>query len=86
MLQTVFNKCDKVCGCSECEMHEANVDIVFRDDTNPFNVDVMTVKGYKCNRYGQYNTNFGFKGQPVLIDDVIVGDLAKKHIEIERKY
>lgn len=86
MLQTVFNKCDKVCGCSECEMHEAQVDIVFVDDTNPFNTKEMTVKGYKCNKYGHYNTNFGIQGQPVFTDDVVFGDLAKKHIEIENKY
>lgn len=86
MQQVVFNKCNKALGCSECEMHERDVDIVFRDDTNPFNVDEMTVKGYKCNKYCHFNTNFGIQGQSVLIDDVVVGDLAKKLIAIERKY
>ena len=84
-MQTTINKCNKVCLCSKCENH-GEAFITFRDDTNPFSVVEMTVKGYKCGRYAQYNTTCGLQGQPVFTDDLITGDLAKKHIEIERKY
>lgn len=85
MKQVIYNKCNKQCMCSECELYDSNVDIQVTDDTKPFSIKEMVLDGYKCRLTGTYSLVPNLK-DTVYVDDLITGELAKEIIRIENKY
>ncbi len=81
-LQTTYCKCNRNCLCSECEDRVADYPITFRGEF----MEVTRHKGYKCSRYHVYSTCATLKDVPVLIDDVVTGELAEENIRITLKY